>query len=163
MTSTTPVPAGELSTGAEQLRSLRFGWTWLFLWACFGIALEAMHGFKIGGYLDDELGRLLLRLGHAHGVGTALVVLVYSAVGVPLLRLRPDGGRRVGRWLRAGAVALPMGFAASALGHPEGDPSLAILLVPVGALLILLALGALMSASFGRSAADAQGQDPVDR
>ena len=146
----------DLSADAERRRSLRFGWTWLFLWACFGIALEAMHGFKIGGYLDDELGRLLLRLGHAHGVGTALVVLVYATVDVPLLRHRPDGGRWVGRLLRAGAVALPMGFAASAIGHPEGDPSLAILLVPVGALLILIALGTLMSASFGRGSGDAE-------
>ena len=132
------------------------------LWAAFGSVLEAMHGFKVGGYLNDELGRLLMRLGHVHGVGTALVVLVYAVAGVPLLRGHIDGGRSVGRLLRAGAVALPIGFAAAAPGHPEGDPSLVILLVPVGALLLLFGLVRIVAAAFradGQSRGDGQSRD----
>ncbi len=125
----------------ETRRARRFGWTSLFAWASFGLALEAANGFKLGPYLDDELARMLLRLGHAHGVGLALVVLAYAALPGARARARGDGGRAIGRLLRAGALLVPLGFALSAIAHPEGDPSLAVLLVPVGALCILAGLG----------------------
>ncbi len=63
----------------------RFGWTSLALFAALGAVLEAAHGFKLAAYLDDELTRLLLRLAHAHGVGLALVVLVFGVSAAPRL------------------------------------------------------------------------------
>lgn len=132
----------------ESRRARRFGWTSLCVWASFGLALEAANGFKLGPYLDDELARMLLRLGHAHGVGLALVVLAYAAVPGPRVSAREDGGRAIGRLLRVGALSVPLGFALSAVAHPEGDPSLAILLVPVGALCTLFALGWLALAAW---------------
>ncbi|MEM9193371.1 MAG: hypothetical protein AAGF12_29620 [Myxococcota bacterium] len=119
----------------EQRASLRFGWTWLALSAAFGVGLETAHGFKWAPYLDDELARLLLTLGHAHGVGLSLVVLVYAFAGASLHR-----GRLPGHLLRAGALLIPLGFALSAIGHPEGDPSPLIVLTPLGAVLLLVAL-----------------------
>jgi hypothetical protein len=126
---------------AEQMRARRFGWTSLLIWAALGFALEAAHGFKLDAYLGDELTRMLLRLGHAHGVGLSLVVLVYGVSAVPALQLRADQAPLAGRLLRLGAVLIPVGFAVSAFGHPEGDPSIAILAVPLGALALLGGLG----------------------
>ena len=118
--------------------SRRFGFSSLLAWALFGTALEAMHGFKVGPYLDDELARSMLRLGHAHGVGLAIVVLVYGVAGAPLFA---DGGRAAGRLLRAAALLIPIGFALSAIGHPESDPGVAIFLVPPGAVCLLVGVG----------------------
>lgn len=132
----------------EPLRSQRFGWPSLFLWALVGAGLEAAHGFKVSSVLDDELGRTLLRLGHAHGVGLSLVVLAYAAAGAPLLG--DNSRKRVGLMLRVAAVLVPAGFLFSAFGHPEGDPGLAIFLVPLGALSLLAALGELSIAALRR-------------
>ncbi len=128
---------------AEVRASLRFGWLWLLVGATGGVVLEALHGFKVGPYLDDALTRLLLTLAHAHAVGLALVVLVYAAAGAPLMTRRWPG-----HLLRASALLVPAGFGLGAIAHPEGDPSLPILLVPIGAVLLLVALGAIVRAAF---------------
>lgn len=125
---------------AEQTRARRFGWASLLVWATLGTALEAAHGFKLAAYLNDELTRMLLRLGHAHGVGLSLVVLVYGLSAVPHLHLVQGRAPLAGRLLRIAAVTMPLGFALSAFGHPEGDPSVLIALVPLGALSLLLGL-----------------------
>ncbi len=134
----------------ETSRARRFGWASLLVWVTAGLGIEGAQGFRVAGYVGDELTRTLLRLAHAHGVGLSLVVLVYSSAGVPLIASRSDGGLRIGRRLRAAAVLIPSGFALSAVGHPEGDPSLAILAVPLGALLLLASLAHLVFASLRR-------------
>lgn len=116
----------------------RFGWTALLGWALFGLALEAMHGFKVAAYLDDALARELLVLGHAHGVGLSLVVLAFGEAGVPLFAGASDHGAT--RALRIGALLVPLAFALSAFGHPEGDPGAIVWLVPIGALLVVYAI-----------------------
>ena len=122
----------------EARRSRRFGWTALLVWASLGLALEAAHGFKLAWFLDDDLRRTLLRLAHAHGVVLALVVLAYaSSAGAAGDQ---SGVRWTGRLLRAGAVLIPIGFALSALRPSEGDPGVAIALVPIGALALLAGL-----------------------
>lgn len=113
--------------------SARFGWSALFVAALSGLGLEAAHGFKLAPYLDDALTRLLLTLAHAHLAGLALVVLAHGAYAA----LDPGAGR----WLRAAAVLMPAGFALGAIAHPEGDPSWPIVLVPLGALALLVGLG----------------------
>ena len=109
-----------------QFRSTRFGWVSLCVWSLLGLSLEAAHALKWAALFDDELGRMLVRLAHAHGVGLSLVVLAHAATAskhVP------------GRLLRAGAMLMPLGFLLGAIAHPEGDPSFGIVLAPVGALL----------------------------
>lgn len=113
----------------------RFGWTALLAWALFGLALEAMHGFKVGAYLDDALTRELLVLAHAHGVGLSLAVLVFGEAGAPLFGERSDGGASLA--LRLGATIVPAAFALSAIAHPEGDPNFFVWLVPLGALAVI--------------------------
>jgi hypothetical protein len=107
----------------EMRRARQFGWTSLALWAVAGLALETAHGLKLAPYLDDELTRLLLTLAHAAA--------------------REDGGRAIGRRLRGGAALVPIGFGLGAVAHPEGDPSIAIVLVPIGAVALLVALARL--------------------
>lgn len=120
--------------------SARFGWTALFVAAAGGIVLEALHGLKVGAYLDDALTRLLLTLAHAHLAGLGLVVLAHAA-HAPL-----DAG--AGRWLRAAGVLMPLGFALGAIAHPEGDPSWPIVMVPLGALALLVGVGRMARAAW---------------
>jgi hypothetical protein len=116
----------------------RFGWTSLLAWAVFGLALETLHGWKVGRYLDDALARELLVLAHAHGVGLAIVVLAFGEAGAPLFGEKSDGGASL--LLRIGAVLVPAAFALSAIDHPEGDPNLLVWLVPLGAAAIVAGL-----------------------
>ena len=113
-----------------RLSALRFGFTSLALWAAFGIGLELAHALKVAAFYEDDLARLLLRLAHAHGTLMALVVIVHG-IAVGAAGARP---------LRIGAALAPLGFLFGAIAHPEGDPSLGIALVPVGALAFVLGL-----------------------
>jgi hypothetical protein len=140
-----PPSASDPAGAAERRAALRFGWTSLLAWAALGAALELAHGFKVRAYLDDELTRLLLRLAHAHGVGLSLVVLAYAGT---LGALGEHVPRAAGRLLRAGALLVPLGFGASAFGHPEGDPSIAIALVPLGAAALLVGLALVTRAAW---------------
>jgi hypothetical protein len=116
----------------------RFGWTALLVWTCAGLLLEAAHGWKVSAVLDDELTRTLLRLGHAHGVGLSLLAVVHGELATPLFSA--GDARVVMRALQAGALSVPLGFGLGAIGHPEGDPSVLVFLVPVGALALIYAL-----------------------
>lgn len=124
-----------MTSSDEALSARRFGFASLLAWALFGSALELAHGLKLSAYLDHPLRREVLRLAHAHGVGLSLVVLAFAAVGVVGPRSRVPG-----RQLRAAAVLMPAGFALSVLGHAESDPGPAIWLVPVGVVLLVVAL-----------------------
>src|SRR4051812_9384176 len=59
------------------------GWWGLLVFLSLGIALETMHGFKVGYYLDPahRLRRLLWTLAHTHGTLLSLVHVAF-AVGV---------------------------------------------------------------------------------
>jgi hypothetical protein len=121
----------------------RLGFSLLFLSALLGFCLEAAHALKLSAYLDHPLRRELLIWGHAHGVGLALVLLVYASVGV--MDERCAGVRRS---LSAGSVLLPLGFVLGAVGVHESDPGVAVWLVPLGALLVLRALLTLARAAW---------------
>lgn len=51
------------------------------LFIVLGIALETMHAFKVGSYLNagNEIRRLMWTLAHAHGTLLALVHLAFGA------------------------------------------------------------------------------------
>ena len=123
-------------------RHLRFGWWALFAFLSLGVALETLHGFKVGWYLDvsNETRRLMFRLAHAHGT---LLALVNIAAGLTLRAVNgvaPGGGASLA--LRWGGVLLPAGFLLGGFGIHDGDPGLGIILVPPGALLLLYGVGA---------------------
>jgi hypothetical protein len=132
-------------------RHLRFGWWSLLCFLSLGIALEAMHGFKIGYYLDtnNETRRLMWTLAHTHGTLLSIVHLVFAAT----LRLLPPENRKLEKLaspcLCGASILMPGGFFLGGLIFYGGDPGLGILLLPVGALLLLLAV-LTMALSLGR-------------
>lgn len=127
-------------------RNLRFGWWSLLIFLLFGGALETLHGFKIGWYLDvgNEARRLMFTLAHAHGTLLALVNIAAGLTARNVVRfdLRPSTSLAL-IWA---AILLPAGFFLGGVVTYGGDPGLGVWLVPVGAILLFY--------SVARTAAD---------
>jgi len=119
-------------------KTLRTGWLLLAIALPLGVTLEALHGFKVQAYLASETRREMWRLAHAHGTLLGILCLVFGAVAEAHVPAAIRG--RVGALIRWGAVLMPVGFFLGGVLNSEGDPSLGILLVPVGALLLVVAL-----------------------
>ncbi|MFN0111589.1 MAG: hypothetical protein ACKVZH_22230 [Blastocatellia bacterium] len=112
---------------------LQQGWISVAAWMAVGLLLEGLLGYKAPGYLNDPQRRELFQLAHTHGtlLGVVLIVAALTATrfGTP--------PRLAQLALRVGAVMMPVGFLLAGAWHPEGDPGLAIWLVPPGALLVI--------------------------
>lgn len=119
--------------------SLVVGWTLLAISLPLGLTLEALHALKVPVYLGSAMRRELWTLAHAHANLLALLCLAFAALGE---RSVPDSTRRasIGRWLCFGAIAMPVGFFLGGVLNSEGDPSLFVLLVPLGGIALLIAL-----------------------
>lgn len=140
--------AASIESAAETSarRSLRYGFTALLLFVAGGLTLEFLHLIKAPWYLENHLRRELWVLAHAHGALLALFNLVYAAL---LPRIAAAAG--AGAWLRWGAALVPAGFFLGGIGNSEGDPSLAIVLTPIGALAVLIALALCVKAAWAKS------------
>lgn len=123
-------------------RHFRFGWWSLLVFATLGLALEALHGFKVRAYLDasNETRRLMWTLAHVHGTLLALVHVVFGLSVATFPELRARQLRGVSLALMAASVLLPGGFFLGGVVFYAGDPGAGVLLVPVGAVLLLLAI-----------------------
>jgi hypothetical protein len=119
------------------------GWWALLLFLSLGIALETLHGFKIGFYLDPShrLRRLLWTLAHAHGALLAVIQICFALSLTQSGRWTEWRLKLASFFLIDALVLLPAGFFLGGLDHSEADPSRGILLVPVGATLLLIAVG----------------------
>lgn len=120
----------------------RVGWWSLLLFLTLGITLEAMHGFKVQWYVGEHNStrRLMWTLAHAHGTLLALVHLAFASAiqlfGACFLR-----SFRLRSWcLSMATILMPFGFFAGGFHIDDGDPGLGILLVPVGAGLLFVAV-----------------------
>ncbi|MBK8979307.1 MAG: hypothetical protein IPM29_25705 [Planctomycetes bacterium] len=118
-------------------RSLVFGWWSLACWLALGMALEALHGFKVGWYLDvaNEARRLQWNLAHAHGTLIALANIAFAAT------IRPRAGAerllaRASACLRWAGVLMPVGFLLGGAFAMGADPGYAVALVPIGGVLL---------------------------
>jgi hypothetical protein len=120
---------------------MTYGWAAVALFLVLGLVLESLHLAKAPFYVDARLRRELWTLAHAHGTLLGLVSVAFALTAQRAIA-RPEARRRASRLLRAGALLVPAGFLLGGVGNAEGDPSLAILLVPVGAVLAFLAAGA---------------------
>src|SRR6478735_7339808 len=119
-------------------KTARTGWLLLMISLPFGVTLETLHGFKVQAYLASEMRREMWRLAHAHGTLLGILCLVSAALAEEHI---PEANRaRVLAMIRWGAVLMPLGFFLGGVLNSEGDPSLGILLVPPGALLLIVAL-----------------------
>src|SRR5262245_29153332 len=119
-------------------KTLRTGWLLLAISLPLGVTLEALHAFKVQAYLASDMRREMWRLAHAHGTLLGMLCLVFTALAERHLpaAVRP----KVARLVAWGSVLMPLGFFAGGILNSEGDPSLGVLLVPVGALFLLVAL-----------------------
>jgi hypothetical protein len=122
-------------------KHIRFGWWSLSVFVCIGITLETLHGFKSSWYLDvgNEIRRLMFTLGHAHGAALSLINI---AAGLTSRALTNGQLRRSTSFCLIWAtVLMPGGFFLGGFATFGGDPGLGVWLVPVGALLLLHAVG----------------------
>lgn len=113
---------------------IRQGWISLGAWILFGILIEGFIGFRSPALLDDSVRRDMFRLAHAHGTLLNLV-LIAAAICARLDLIRLGSVASLG--LRCAVVLLPAGFLLAGIWHFKDDPGLAIVLVPVGAVLLL--------------------------
>src|SRR5439155_9533349 len=118
------------------------GWWALLVFLCLGILLETLHAFKAGGYLDPghRLRRLLSTLAHAHGTLLAVVHIAFAATLIHFGRWSERRLKLASFLLTDALLFLPAGFFLGGIGHTEVDPSPGVLLVPLGALLLLIAV-----------------------
>ena len=118
-------------------RHLRFGWWSLLVFLSLGLVLDALHGFKVGWYLDvaNEARRLTWTLAHAHGVLLSILNVVFSltlsGTSGAFARLRLISGCLIGA-----TVLMPVGFFLGGILIHGGDPGIGIFAVPPGALLL---------------------------
>jgi len=123
-------------------RHLRFGWFSLLIFATLGFLLEALHGFKVRGYVDaaSETRRLMWTLAHAHGTLLAILHIVFALTlrGIP--EFQPERLALTSRLLFLASLILPIGFFLGGVQFYAGDPGLGVLLVPVGAACLLTAV-----------------------
>jgi hypothetical protein len=138
-----PAPAAPPEPGDERDRptaaALRAGWSLLAVFLPLGLVIEALHALKVPVYLRSQLRRELWTLAHAHGNLLGLLCLAFAALG---RRTLADAKARasVSRLLVVGAWLMPLGFFLGGVLNAEGDPSFGIALVPLGGLLLLIAL-----------------------
>ena len=121
---------------------LRFGWWSLLCFLSLGIVLEGMHGLKVGWYLDvsNETRRLMWTLAHAHGTLLSLVHLAFALTVRSIAAGETPWQRVASSSLRGASVALPGGFFLGGIKIYDGDPGLGVLLVPVGAVMLFVAV-----------------------
>jgi hypothetical protein len=129
-------------------RHLRAGWWGLAVFVLLGAVLELLHAIKSPVFVDAgrETTRLLLRLAHAHGTLLALVIIAYA---LTVRAHPPASSRAASAALLAALVLLPAGFFLGGLYARAGDPGLGVILVPVGALAIVIG-AALVARAAGR-------------
>jgi hypothetical protein len=123
-------------------RHLRFGWWSLLCFATLGLMLESLHGFKVRAYLDvsNETRRLMWTLAHAHGTLLSVVHVIFGLFicVVPELSIRNQ--RLISGCLIGASLLLPAGFFLGGIVFYGGDPGYGVVLVPVGASLLLIAI-----------------------
>ncbi len=139
--SPAPTPAGA-AVGGLFARHLSLGWWSLLVFLTAGLVLEALHGFKVGAYLNvnNETRRLMWTLAHAHGTLLGLLNLAFAAT-LRWIPSWPNSSRRLAAVSLAAATALmPAGFFLGGLFIYGGDPGLGIVLVPLGGALLFLAV-----------------------
>jgi hypothetical protein len=145
--STTNVSPARRSTAPDSVsllvrRHLRFGWFLLLAFLTLGLLLETLHGFKVQAYLNliNETRRLMWTLAHAHGTALGVVHLAF-AFSVSCVPSWPQTPRTVASYSLVGAsVLMPAGFFLGGVWVYAGDPGLGILLVPVGGILLFVAV-----------------------
>lgn len=124
-------------------RHLCLGWWSLLAYLTVGICLELLHGMKLDWYLDRgfENRRLMWSLGHAYGTLIALLNILFAVSTFVLGRARGITHHIVSLCLTAALFLLPGGFLLGGIFLHGDSPGLGVLLVPAGALCLVLGTG----------------------
>jgi hypothetical protein len=120
--------------------NLRAGLLALFTFSALGLLLEALHGFKLGFYLDvdNDTRRLMWRLAHAHGALLGLVNIGYALSAQAWPRL---DDRLASRALLSALWLMPLGFLLGGAFARGGDPGSSVGLAAAGGMALLFGLG----------------------
>ena len=131
-----------LETEDIATRHLQFGWWCLLCFLTLGIVLEAMHGFKIGWYLDvgNDTRQMMGRLSHAHGTLLSIVNIAFAFTLQSTGNRLANAIRVASPCLLSATILMPLGFLTGGIIIHGGDPGLGILLVPLGGVLLLLSV-----------------------
>ena len=123
-------------------QNLRAGLLALCLFSTLGLVLEALHGFKLGFYLDvdNETRRLLWRLAHAHGALLGLLNICYALAARAWPRLED---RLAERALLAALLLMPLGFLLGGAFAVGGDPGASVGLAAAGGVALLFGVARL--------------------
>ena len=124
------------------------GWWGLLLFLTLGIVLETLHGLKTEYYVDPSHStrRLVWILAHSHGTLFSLINIAF-ALSLSHARALSSGLlRNASAGLLGGLLLLPLGFFLSGVKLYGGDPGLGILLVPVGAIALLVGVASFLYA-----------------
>ncbi len=132
---TTGNKAQESEQNHQAALQLAIGWWALALFMLGGLGLEALHLFKSSAYFEMAIRRELWVLAHAHG---ALLAIINIVAGLCI-----RGKVNQPRWplwcLRLALVLMPAGFFLGGINPFESDPSLWIVMTPIGALFAIAA------------------------
>ena len=144
--------ASDTRERALRQRHLAFGWCTVLFFLAVGVVLEALHALKLDAYLApaNEVRRLLFTLAHAHGTLLGILNLAYAASLRDASPGRLQTLAKASPLLIAGSLLLPLGFLLGGIWIHDGDPGLLVLLVPPGAVLLLVAVGLCAWAFVGR-------------
>lgn len=118
------------------------GWWSLLVFVSLGIFLESLHAFKVSWYLNVgvETRRLLWTLAHAHGTLMGLLNIAFGYT-VSLFPAEQATWRALAsRCLIGATIAVPGGFFLGGITIYSNDPGLGIILLPLGALLLWVAV-----------------------
>ncbi len=131
-----------------RLRHVRWGWWLLASYIILGSVLEALHGFKVGGYLDvtNHTRRLMWTLAGAHGTLLGLLNVAF-AFTLGVTPLAPPRRRLASRCLLSASVLLPLGFFLAGIDIYAGDPGFGIVFAGLGGLLLVVAVLAIATGS----------------
>lgn len=112
--------------------------------------LESLQGFKVAAYLDvsNDTRRTMWRLAHTHGTLLGVINVLF-ALTLRSSAVTPAAASRISITLTGATLLLPLGFFLGGVVFYGGDPGIGVLLVPVGAVLLLLALFWIASRSRG--------------
>jgi hypothetical protein len=123
-------------------RHTRIGWWSLLVFLGLGSVLEGMHGLKLDLYLDvsNETRRLMWTLSHAHGTLIAVLHLVFAWFATTHASWSEASRRVASPCLTAAGILLPAGFFLGGAVVYGGDPGIGVVLVPVGAACLLVAV-----------------------
>jgi hypothetical protein len=130
----------------------RLGWCALLLFLSMGAFLEFLHGYKFSFYLnlENKLRRELWTLAHAHGTLLALIQIGFAAGLMQFGSWTAKRLKLVSFFLLDATILIPLGFFLGGLSPSESDPWIGILLVPLGALLLFIAVALIIVSTRSR-------------